>query len=256
VNSSRALKFRGLRFGWLMLLVFGFTFPSRAEVSAIDFDFANKLYEQGKFAEAASAYEKLLRSGKASLALYYNLGNAFFKAGQLGRALAAYHQAEQLAPRDPDLRANLRFARNQVQGPTLMIPKWQEWLTHLSLDEWSWLAAGSFWIWLLLLTFGQWRPAFKPTLRNYTVGLGVITALLSACLAIALQLRSSPAAIVISHEAVVRQAPIDEAQSAFTVHDGAELEVLDRKDDWLQVSSDPRRLGWVRRDQVLLAPRS
>ena len=48
-----------------------------------------------------------------------NLGNAYFKSGQLGKAIAAYREAEQMSPRDPDVRANLRFARNQVQGPTL-----------------------------------------------------------------------------------------------------------------------------------------
>jgi Flp pilus assembly protein TadD len=69
--------------------------------------------------EAAAAYEQILTNGAVSPALYFNLGNAHFKAGQLGRAIAAYRQAERLTPRDPDVRANLQFARNRVQGPTL-----------------------------------------------------------------------------------------------------------------------------------------
>jgi tetratricopeptide (TPR) repeat protein len=237
-------------------LMMSFQISLLAELSTTDFDVANKLYEQAKFTEAASVYEKLLRSGEASIAVYYNLGNAFFKAGQLGQAIAAYYRAQQIAPRDPDLRANLQFARNQVQGPTMALPKWQQWLTHLSLDEWTWLAALAFWVWLLLLTLGQLRPTLKPSLRHSVIGMGAVTVLLAACLAMTFQLRSSRAAIVIAHEAVVRQAPIDEAQSAFTVHDGAELEILDQKDNWLQVSTDPRRFGWLRRDQVLITPRS
>ena len=75
------------------------------------FDTANKLYEEGKFAEAAAAYESLVQSRQVSAALYFNLGNAWFKSGQIGRAIAAYRQAEQMTPRDPDLRANLQFAR-------------------------------------------------------------------------------------------------------------------------------------------------
>src|SRR4051794_29504249 len=78
--------------------------PARAEDLAAAFDQANKLYEQGKFAEAAGAYEKLAQSTPASPALYFNLGNAWFKAGQSGRAIAAYRRAEILAPRDPNLR--------------------------------------------------------------------------------------------------------------------------------------------------------
>ncbi len=89
--------------------------PSRvmADDFSAAFQSANKLYEENKFAEAASAYQKLVESGKASSALFFNLGNALFKAGQIGRAIVAYREAEQLAPRDPDVRANLQFARNQ-----------------------------------------------------------------------------------------------------------------------------------------------
>src|SRR6185436_11225451 len=86
-------------------------FFARAEDVAVTFDGANKLYEQGKFVEAAAGYEKLVLGGQSSAPIYYNLGNAYFKSGQIGRAIRAYRQAERLTPRDPDLRANLQFAR-------------------------------------------------------------------------------------------------------------------------------------------------
>jgi len=216
------------------------------------FDAANKLYEQGKFNEAAAAYEQVTNSGLVSTALYFNLGNSFFKAGQLGRAIAAYYQAERLDPRDSDLRANLQFARNQVQGPTLTPIKWQAWLARLTINEWAWLAAGGFWIWFALLTIGQLRPALRPGLRNYVWIFGLATGVLSACLGLAMHGRNSPPAIVITGDTIVRQAPIDEAQGAFTVHDGAELQIVDRKEDWLQVTTDPRRIGWLRRNQVIV----
>lgn len=226
---------------------------ARAEISPTAFDAANKLYEQGKFTDAISAYGKLLESNQASAALYFNLGNAFFKAGELGRAIAAYHQAEEITPRDPDLRANLQFTRNQIQGPTLAPSVSQRWLRKLSLNEWTCLAAAAVWLWFLLLTRLQWRPALKPILRNYVIIAGVATGLLCVCLGLAWENRLMRTAIVITHDAVVRQAPLEESQSAFSVYDGAELRVLDQKDNWLQVSPDPRRIGWVRRDQVLVS---
>jgi tetratricopeptide (TPR) repeat protein len=229
---------------------------SPAAVSAAVFDSANKLYEEGKYAEAASAYETLVRSGQTSAALYFNLGNAFFKSGQIGRAIAAYRQAEQLTPRDPDLRANLQFARNQTPSPTLLPTRWQRWLGRLTLNEWTLLAAGAVWLWLLLLAVLQWRPALRPTLRAYVLTLAVLAGLLVACTAAALrETRFVRTAIVITGEAVVRYGPLAESPTAFTVHDGAELRVLDQKDEWLQVSTDPRRVGWLRRDQVMVAGR-
>ncbi len=81
-----------------------------------DFDAANKLYEEGKYADAANAYDKLLTNGTVSEAIYFNRGNAWFKAGQVGRAIASYRQARLLAPRDSALRANLQLGEDAARG--------------------------------------------------------------------------------------------------------------------------------------------
>ena len=128
-------------------LLFGamavWTFASRAAVTGTpaEFDAANKLYAEGKFADAAGVYEKVIRSGAVSPALYFNCGNAEFKSGNPGRAIAAYRRAALLAPRDAEVRANLDFVRNQVQGPTLRQSRGQDWLGTLTLNEWTGLAA-------------------------------------------------------------------------------------------------------------------
>ncbi len=74
------------------------TFAGRAAPAelAADFNAANKLYAEGKFTEAAGAYEKMIQPGAVSPALYFNYGNAEFKSGNLGRAIAAYRGAAQL----------------------------------------------------------------------------------------------------------------------------------------------------------------
>ena len=115
-------------------------------------------------------YEKILQSGAISPALYFNYGNAEFKSGNLGRAIAAYRQAAELAPRDAEVRANLDFARNQVQGPTLRESRWslQDWLGTLTLNEWTGLAAAAFWLLFGLLAARQIRPALKTALRGLT----------------------------------------------------------------------------------------
>ena len=219
------------------------------------FEAANKLYEQGKFADAASAYQKLALSGQTSAALFFNLGNAFFKAGQTGRAIAAYRQAQQIMPRDPDVRANLQYARKQAAGPTVTPTAWQQWLGRLSLNEWTLLAAGALWILFLLLAAGQWRPAARPTLRIWVFLFALGTLVLAGCLCAAVyQDRVARTAVVIAHDAVARLGPVSESQEAFTAHDGAELRVQDQKDDWIAVNAGPGRFGWIRRDQVLLSP--
>jgi tetratricopeptide (TPR) repeat protein len=223
-----------------------------ADASA-GFDAANKLYEQGKFPEAAAAYQQMIQSGKASSAIYFNLGNAFFKSGQLGRAIAAYRNAEKIAPRDPDVRANLQFVRGKVQSPTLSISGWERWLDILTINEWALLAAAALWIWLALLAVIQFRPGWKQSLRPLLWCGGLATLVLGGCVGAAWSGNSTQTAIVVVQDAATHNGPLDEAPTGPTVHDGAELSVLDTKNDWLQVRVDSQRVGWLKRDQVVLA---
>ncbi len=221
------------------------------------FDAANKLYAQNKFPEAAAAYEVILTNDVRSPVLYFNLGNAHFKAGHIGQAIAAYRQAEKLTPRDPDLRANLRFAQNRVTGPTWKTPAWQRALGMLSLREWTWLAAAALWFTFGLLAWRQIKPTAAATLRPWTWASAGVTMVAAALLAISWsQTQSDRIAIVTTSEATVRNSPLDEAPSAFTANDGAELRVLDHKHDWVQVTDDANRYGWVKRSSVAWAPRS
>jgi hypothetical protein len=234
-----------------LLLVFLCCSSSSAQVAAVSFEGANKLYEEGKFADAAAAYEKLSQSGTVSAALFYNLGNAFFKSGQIGRAIFAYCKAEQITPRDPDIRANLQFARNQVQGPTLVRTRSQRWLGKLTMNEWSLLAAGAIWVLLLLLALLQWRPALRPALRGFVVVTAIVAVLLCACLAAAWsETHSTRTVVVIGPEAAVHNGPFDESPTAFRLNDGAELRVMDEQHEWFQVTADGRRSGWLRKDKV------
>ncbi len=224
-----------------------------ADVSS-EFDSANRLYGQGKFAEAAEAYQRLAQSGSVSPSLYFNLGNAWFKSGQLGHAIAAWRHVADLTPRDPDLRANLQFARNQVQGPTLRTGRWERWLGTLNLNEWTSLAAGAVWLTFLLLTAMQVRPTLRPALRSLTSALAGAAIVLCACLGLALgNHHAERAIVVVAGETTVRTSPLTDAASAFVAHDGAELRVVDRKYDWLQVS-DGVHTGWVQRNKTLGSP--
>src|SRR5947207_862891 len=170
-----------LRYLWLAVCCwFCASHFARADDVSTAFDQANKLFEEGKFTEAAVAYEKMLGNGQASPALYFNLGNALFKAGQVGRAVLNYRLAGQLAPRDPDIRANLKFARSSVATGATPTPSWwQRWTSRLALDEWTLLTSGALWLWLGLLTLGQWRPALRKSLSGYTATTGVGAVLLA-----------------------------------------------------------------------------
>jgi hypothetical protein len=220
-----------------------------------EFSHANQLYAEGKFSEAASAYEGIVNSGTVSANLLFNEGNAEFKSGNLGRAIAAYRRAAALDPRDADIRANLNFARNQVQGATWRQTWWQNWLAALSLTDWTALAVVTFWSAFILLAAGQLRPAWKSVLRVPTRAMAVAAVFFCACLAAAVITHSSDSlAVVVMPDAVTRSGPFDDAQNAFAVHDGAELAVLDKRNGWVQVTDGSGRTGWMKSSQVVVLP--
>jgi len=242
------------RFGWLFLLLACATNLFAADVNA-DFAAANKLYAEGKFSEASSAFQKILQSGEQSPALLFNAGNAAFKAGHIGQAIAAYRQAELLTPRDADLRANLAFVRNQVQGTTLRESRWQNWVNTLTLNEGTLLTAFFFWAMFALFALRQIKPALATTLRTVTRLAVALTIFSGAVLALQAANRFNAAiAVVTSADATARSGPFDEAQSVFAARDGAELKVLDRHDDWVQVANSTGKIGWLSRKQVQVLP--
>ena len=248
---------RTLQLLWVGALI-AWTHPAMSAAAghlSTGFDAANRLYEQGKFADAVSAYEKLTESGSVSQAVYFNLGNALFKSGQIGRAIAAYRQAEKLDPRDPDVETNLRYVREQITGPSLPPSRWQRWFGRLTLNEWTLLATAAFWVWFVLLCARQVRPAWRRVLRSVVTLSSLATVCLCGCLAIAWSAHRAKSAVVIADEATVHNGPLDESPKSFVVHDGAELGVLDSKNDWLKINAGNQRVGWVKRDQVVFEQR-
>lgn len=216
------------------------------------FDDANRLYEQGKYREAVAGYEQVLASGTRSSALWFNLGNAHFKAGHVGDAIAAYRQAEQLAPRDADVRANLDFARRQVTGPTVHANWLQRTLTTFTTNEWTLLAMIPVWAWFALMIAGQIRSAWRPVLRRWIWVSGATGLLACGALVFVLSQRFNVQTLVVnSRDTVVRLGPYEGSSSAFNAVDGAEFVLHDTKGDWIQISDGDKPLGWLKTNSVV-----
>jgi tetratricopeptide (TPR) repeat protein len=241
---------------WLsILLAVGFAGEILAADAAADFSAANKLYAEGKFSDAANAYGQILSSGASSANLLFNFGNAEFKSGNLGKSIAAFRRAELLAPHDSEVRANLNFVRNQVQGSTVHESRWQSSLDNFSLNEWTAFAAIAFWLTFILLATRQIRPTLAPKLRGMTNVLILLTVLLISISAVQAACHfSKQGAVVISNEATARSGPFDDAQNSFTVRDGVELSVLAQREDWVQVADGSGRIGWLNKKQIEILP--
>jgi tetratricopeptide (TPR) repeat protein len=242
---------------WAFLFLFALAIylPARAAETSSEFDAANRLYEKGDYAAAATAYQKLTSGGRASAALLFNLGNAYFKNGQIGRAIAAYRQAEQMAPRDPDIRANLKFVLGSVPGNNARVSAIDRALDLMTLNErgiWTLIAL---WIWFGCLALGQIRPALKSKLRSLITAAAIFAICFGAWYVQGLIARGAEQkVVVVAATAAVRFGPLEESQVSFNVRDGNELTLLGTKDKWLQVADVSNRSGWIPESDVLRLP--
>jgi tetratricopeptide (TPR) repeat protein len=219
---------------------------------------ANGLYGEERYAAAAAEYERVLAAGLESCNLYFNLGNAYFKAGDVARARLNYERARRLIPRDPDLHANLGYASAQIGGEEDEPPVWARlffpFAERLSSDE-LWLAVAAAWtVLMLLLAGGRLVAAAQRVTRGGALAAAIALGVLLASAAYRLWSVDLPrhAVVVAGAETSVRFEPSPTGTVHFPAKPGSLLRVLAERDQWAQVARRDGRRGWVERS--VLAP--
>src|SRR6202008_2720631 len=138
-----------------LVIFFCFTLVSVSSAFAQadgEFSKANREYAQRHFKEAISDYEALIRDGQWSANVFYDLGNAYFRAGDFGRAILNYERALALERHHPEAVANLQIARDEA-GAVELQPSWPErYLQFASVNQYCIAAAVAFWVAAFCLT--------------------------------------------------------------------------------------------------------
>src|SRR5213083_1879888 len=111
----------------------------------VEFAKANQEYAQGHFKEAISGYETLVRAGQWSANVFYDLGNAYFRTGNFGRAILNYERALALEPHHPEAAANLQIARDEARALEMQQSWPERYLQFASVNQYSATAAVAFW---------------------------------------------------------------------------------------------------------------
>ena len=216
---------------------------------------ANAQYERGEYADAAQQFEALIDSGYEDADLYYNLGNAYFKNGDLGRAVLNYLRAEELSPRDADIRANLDLARgravDQVEsaGESLfasMSNVARRWATVGEMGVLSlllWVASA-----IAIATLVVWRAVPRRTaVRNGAIVASSAT--LVTLLLLLSMLYANPnddSAVVVESTLDVVSGPGQQYETEFTLHGGAQVRLVDSRQGWVRIALPGDDLqGWA-----------
>ncbi|HNX90561.1 MAG TPA: tetratricopeptide repeat protein, partial [Candidatus Omnitrophota bacterium] len=220
-------------------------------VSSVDDLFAegNALYEKAEYAKAIETYEKILSMGYESGALYFNMANAYFRAGNKGKAIVNYKRAEKLIPSDSDVAANERFIRSKI-GATGMpddgVWSWgpiRRYCAAFSADEVLKIFSGLFIAAIIMLAGAI---VFRVYWR-YLIGVSALLFLFAGIdLAIAAHQISlvGKEAVITSAEVEAKYGPFPTATVFFQLREGATVRIVQEKDDWCKVKRSDGKSGW------------
>jgi tetratricopeptide (TPR) repeat protein len=226
--------------------------PGAADLNGI-FRQACELYEKGDFGSALGQFQAVKAGGMENAALYYNIGNCYYREGQLGRAVASYRRALMLAPRDQDVKTNLALIRVAVGSGDSTLTAGRPAVTALPLRFFS----PRQFQWIFYLAYYLAAACFLGVLflrgRFRRVGVyGVIAAIVVAGCALGLaqygisRFRAVTDGVVVADRTPLTSGPGDAFQEIATLPDGLELRLRAKSGIWVEVQLPTGEVGWLR----------
>jgi len=216
----------------------------------------NAAYKEGRYGDAIERYRELLDLGVESGPVYFNLGNAYFKEGRAGEAVLNYERARRWLPRDPDLRANLAFARERLEIAEPARPFWQRLVFPFAdRASGSELAVALMIAWALmwgLLAARLLLPRMRAGLTQAAWAAGLVTAVVGSSFAMRLATVDLPAVgvVIADRDAPIRYEPAPTGVEHFRAPTGSMLEITGEREGWYKVRRPDGLRGWVSSEAV------
>ncbi|MBL1212276.1 MAG: tetratricopeptide repeat protein [Ignavibacteriae bacterium] len=215
---------------------------------------ANKLYQESKYDSALTVYKQVTDQGYVSAALYFNIGNSYYRTGEIGRAILNYERGLKLEPSDEDIKYNLRIAQARIVDRIKYVPQiflvewWNSLLTFLSVSAWAAVVI-IFYI-SLLIFIGIYFLTKSGRLQRFSFYFGsmnFIALIFIVFLFIARVNRetSKDYGVLITDTISVKVSPDEKAQDAFVIHEGLKFEVEDELQEWARIKLSDGKVGWL-----------
>jgi|WetSurMetagenome_2_1015567.scaffolds.fasta_scaffold34824_2 tetratricopeptide (TPR) repeat protein len=218
-----------------------------AAAPADPFGRGNAAYEAGDYRQAVMLYDSA-EAGMTSAELFYNRGDARFKLGEIGRAIADYNRAYVLKPHDKDIIHNLAFARQFRPDKTLTIDnplvRMLDNVLRLLDAATARVLAGLFFF-LALAALALLLVRAQRLFGWIAIGLGVLFLYCFISSASWGELTSPAHAVVVQPELTLRSGPGPEYKEIAVVHDGLEVMLREQRPGYVLVQIPGGDGGWV-----------
>lgn len=213
----------------------------------------NEAYQSGAYDEALNNYLRIVEAGFESSPLYYNIGNTYFKLGNLGRSILNYERAARLDPRNADVLTNLALARSLTSDeitplPTFWLFRITSWWVHAIPPTLLTIFTAAAYLMTIAALVGVTVSNAPTMLTRSAFAAGAVTVALTVnLLAVELGWGNTVEAVVLQPEAPVYSAPSDDpALLVFNVHEGTLVRIDEKAGDWIEIVLEDGNVGWMK----------
>jgi tetratricopeptide (TPR) repeat protein len=245
-----------LYFFSLVLLSASFSFAQNEEKL---FQQGNEFFRQKQYDKAIESYHQLVNSGYEGTALYYNLGNAYYREGKIGYAILYFEKALKLSPGDEDIKHNLTLANLKTIDRLESLPQfflfewWESLLALFTTSGWT----VTVYIFYILFIFSIAFYFFsRNSLQQRVVLITGITSLIllllgSTLLIIKLNKELNiKSGVVVENTVNVKLSPDNGSNDAFIIHEGIKVKLEDKVDNWIKIRLEDGKVGWIQNDDA------
>jgi len=215
---------------------------------------ANNLYQQGEYNEALDGYTTLLSNGIQHSALYFNIGNSYYKLGEIGKAILFYKRAKKLDSWNQDIEFNLSFGRsNRIdQLKELSRSKFVELISrpiYKISPNLSLLSASA--IYFLIFVILSISLFFKKQIFRY-LALVLLAPLIFFIISSSVNISriNQREGVLLKQEGNVMSGPSPDYTLVFTIHEGMEFRILEERTDWARILLPNGMEGWLQTDGI------
>ncbi|MCW5514849.1 tetratricopeptide repeat protein [Muriicola sp. Z0-33] len=246
--------------GLILIFALFFCFLGNAQNEAI-FNRATDAYNEGDYQQAISFYDQILEKGEHSAALYFNLGNSYYKLNQIAPSIYYYEKALLLKPEDAEIKTNLAYAQNMTLDAIEVLPEtglskiYQRITGRMSFDQWAYTAV----VFLVLFVLGYLGFYFLQYATQKRIALiSSLTFLMVSFIAILFafmqysQFKAEQPAIIFSEVVSVKSEPNNRSGEAFVLHEGTKVNVLEQLNDYRKIQLVDGKIGWIPSDDIKL----
>lgn len=244
---------------YIILLVLGISSIAIGQNEDSLFEKANQEYKNGRYNDALSLYQEIEATGKTSSALYYNMGNCFYKMNVVPASIYNFEKALVIDPSNKDAKNNLEIAKKLTLDRIEALPKnifqkfHSKYIASITFNSWAYISV------ILSLLVGVlfilYYFAINSSLKRlyfilFSLSILFLTGTLYITSSQYFTYKNSKYAIVFEKEISIKNEPTQNSEEIFLLHEGTKVKIIDSLDEWCKIKLVDGKIGWLKTSEV------